>query len=430
MVVIIKKILILILFNFLLSTKAYCSIILDYETEEFLKKINNLILSVNDFKKNINFKIILDENINAFVNQDNEIYISTGLIKNSPTYVALLGVLSHEIGHIEKYHIAKRKKSINNLQAMQALSTLSIIAGSVVSQNPEVIQGLVLNQAGINNYYIGFSKDQEREADHYAIETLNKLNLPPDSLIQLLNLIQTEQLKHGSTENYKKFSTHPIYKERYDIINERKNNKNSSINMEIEKEFNFIKAKFIGYASESNLEFEKMLPKEFVSYSEAILYARKGKLKKSLQLLNILIKKNKENFFLYETKADILLSYGYSKEAIKFYKKTLSKHPENNYAKLIVFNNLDSDYFSKEEKKQSFYNNLDLLFKFPHSKVLYSKFYKLSKDIDKKNWSYFFNLYNKKENINKTEYIEELNNVIKITTDKKLHKLLKLHLNL
>ena len=87
MVVIVKKILILLFLNFLISTKIYGSIILDYETEEFLKKINNLILSVNDYKDNIKFKIIFDEDINAFVNQNNEIFISSGLIKNSTSYI-------------------------------------------------------------------------------------------------------------------------------------------------------------------------------------------------------------------------------------------------------------------------------------------------------------------------------------------------------
>ena len=430
MVVIIKKILFLLFFNFIVTTKIYGSIILDYETEEFLKKINNLIISVNDFKKDIDFQIILDENINAFVNQDNDIFISSGLIKNSPSYVALLGVLSHEIGHIEKYHIAKRKKSLNNLQSVQALSTLSIIAGSIVSQNPAVIQGLAVNQFGIHNYYIGFSKDQEREADHYAIETLNKLNLPPDSLIKLLNILQTEHLKHGTTEGYKKFSTHPVYKERYDIINERKNKTKSNINIELEKEFNFIKAKFIGYSSNEDADFKKLLPKEFIPYAQSILYARKGNLKKSLQLLNMFIDKNKENYFLYETKGDILMSFGYNNQAIKFYKKSLKEYPENKYAKLIVFNNTDFDIFSQEEKNLIFKNNSDLLFKFPHNKILYLKFNNLATEINKKDWSSFFNIYSKMNNKNKEAFIEEANNIIKLTNDKKLRKLIKLHVDL
>ena len=430
MVVIIKKILFLLFLNILISTKIYGSIILDYETEEFLKKLNNLILSVNNFGNEISFKIILDENINAFVNQNNEIFISSGLITNAPSYVALLGVLSHEIGHIEKYHIAKRKKSLKNLQSIQALSTLSIIAGSVVSDNPEVIQGLAVNQFGIHNYYIGFSKDQEREADHYTIETLNKLNLPPDSLIKLLNILQKEQLKHGSTEDYKKFSTHPVYKERYDIINEMKNATNNSINMELEKEFNFIKAKFIGYSSHDDLDFKNLLPNDFINYSKAILYARKGDLKKSLKLLNAFIGKNKENYFLYETKADILMSHGYNKQAIKFYEKSLTKFPENKYAKLSVFNNTNFDNSSIEIKNQSFENNLDLLLKFPYSEILYLNFYKLSAEIKKTHWSNFFDLYNNKKNISKEEYNKEIITMIKRTKDKDLYKLLKFHLDL
>ena len=101
------------------------------------------------------------------------------------------------------------------------LGTLSIIAGTIVSNNPEIIQALVVNKIGINDFYINFSKDQEREADYYAIDTLNKLDLPPDSLIKLLNMLEEESFKKGMTEEYHKFSTHPIFKERYEIITEK-----------------------------------------------------------------------------------------------------------------------------------------------------------------------------------------------------------------
>ena len=106
------------------------------------------------------------------------------------------------------------------------LGTLSIIAGTIVSNNPEIIQALVANKIGINDFYINFSKDQEREADYYAISTLNKLNLSPLSLIKLLNMLEEESLKKGMTEEYHKFSTHPIFKERYEIIKEKTNDKN------------------------------------------------------------------------------------------------------------------------------------------------------------------------------------------------------------
>jgi len=47
----------------------------------------------------------------------------------------------------------------------------------------------------------------------------------------------------------------------------------------------------------------------------------------------------KNDYFIMETKADILLSFGYSQEAIKFYKKVIHKQPNNNYAKYNIFVN-------------------------------------------------------------------------------------------
>ena len=145
MVFVIKKITFLLFFFFYISNNVYASILLDYETEQFINKINNIILSVNNYKNKIEFSIIFDENPNAFINENNHLYISSGLIEKAPSYVSLLGVLAHEIGHLEKHHIAKRKKSIQNLKTLDMLGTLSIITGTILSNNPEIIESIEKN---------------------------------------------------------------------------------------------------------------------------------------------------------------------------------------------------------------------------------------------------------------------------------------------
>ena len=55
MVVVIKKITFLLFFFFYISNNVYASILLDYETEQFIKKINNIILSVNNYRNEITF---------------------------------------------------------------------------------------------------------------------------------------------------------------------------------------------------------------------------------------------------------------------------------------------------------------------------------------------------------------------------------------
>ena len=337
------------LFLINIANNVLSSEIIDYETESYIKKINQEILSVNNYEKEINFKIIIDRSPNAFINQDNILFISSGLIIDAPDYVAFLGVLAHEIGHLEKYHISKRKESIQNLKSINTLGNLSIIAGSLISNNPEMMSALAVNQVGINNFYLGFSKDQEREADYYAIETLNKLSLSSNSIIKLLQILERNAINKGIGEELQKFSTHPIFKERYQIITEKKIDKKNKFNEKLNDEFNFIKAKFLGY---SEIEGAFSFKKYHQEYYESIKLSKSGNLLDSLRLLNKLILQFPDNVYLVETKADILISYGYKKEAVKFYKKVLDVIPDNNYAKLRIFLNLDIDSLNYNQKKK------------------------------------------------------------------------------
>ena len=421
---VIIRILNFFIFFFLINiaNNVLSSEIIDYETESYIKKINQEILSVNNYEKEINFKIIIDRNPNAFINQDNILFISSGLIIDSPDYVAFLGVLAHEIGHLEKYHISKRKESIQNLKSINTLGNLSIIAGSLISNNPEMMSALAVNQVGINNFYLGFSKDQEREADYYAIETLNKLSLSSNSIIKLLQILESNAINRGISEELQKFSTHPIFKERYQIITEKKIDKKNKFNEKLNDEFNFIKAKFLGY---SEIEGTFSFKKYHQEYYESIKLSKSGNLLDSLRLLNKLILQFPDNVYLVETKADILISYGYKKEAVKFYKKVLDVIPDNNYAKLRIFLNLDIDSLNNNQKKQLFNEFINLLFDFPKSIKIQGKYNKLSYDLKKKNWIDYFSLVNNNKNLDKNIYNNKMEELMKKTNDTKLIKLIK-----
>ena len=86
---------ILVFFTLVFSKSIFAIQIYDYHTEKFINKINTEIISVNSYDKKINFKIYKDDFPNAYVTEDNIIYLSTGLITYSPNYISLLGVLAH-----------------------------------------------------------------------------------------------------------------------------------------------------------------------------------------------------------------------------------------------------------------------------------------------------------------------------------------------
>ncbi len=416
-----KFFLILLICSILIFSKnIYAIQIYDYHTEKFITKINSEILNVNSYDKKINFRIYKDDFPNAYVTEDNIIYLSSGLLTHSPNYVSLLGVLAHEIGHLEKYHVSKRKKEIKNLRNISSYGNLAAVVGSMIIQEPNLLNAIALNQTAVNNLFISFSQEQEIEADLYAIDTIKKLKLPTDPVKEFLLILENKTGANLIDEELKKFSTHPIFETRYAIINNYTNVNFKNFNKNYQREFDFIKAKFMAY-TESGMVTK--LKNDQKIYYDSIQLSKSGKLLESLKKINLLISENKNDYFIEETKADILLSYGYNKEAIQFYKKVLQVEPNNNYAKYNIFVNTSLNPVDYEYNKKIFLNNLNLLQYFPNNQNILIKYYDLAKLLKNKDWILFFEtlLFQKKD---ANQIFNQLN---KQTKDYNLKKIIKLY---
>ena len=414
-----RKILVFFLFFIFYFKSSYSSQILDYETDEFISQILEDIIKVNKINKKIKFKINNSNEINAFVDINNVIHINSGLIINCSDYVALLSVLAHEVGHIDLNHITHRKEKIENSKKYNTLSLLSVIAGTTLTQNPELLQGSILASAALSNQYIVFSKDQEMEADLYSIKTLNLLKTNSKSIQTLLETIEQKLLDKGFSKDKQRLSTHPYFEDRILLIKNFEDNKENNFNESYNKRFNYIKAKFIGYSDNEKVLNE--LNEPFKTYAESIKIARNGNLKMSLKYLNEIINKNKNNFLL-ETKADILFSYGYTEEATKFYKKNLEKYPLNYYAQIRIFENIEIKNLSNSDTEIIFQNNKDLLYKFYNNKNILLKYFELAQKLNKKEWLQLFNFYLSINDMEKKVFDIGIKN-FKSTKDKDLLKL-------
>ena len=416
------KLIIYIFFSVLLfSNFSLASQIFDYETEKFLNKLIKDIKTVNKFNKNIKIHIIKDDNPNAFVIPKNKLVVSSGLLEQSPDYVSLLAVLAHEVGHLEYLHLEKRKDTLDKFSKLNLISNLALITGSILTQNPEVLGGAVASQVNINNFYLSFSREQEREADLYSIKTLQKLNLPSESVKELLKILEKNALDKGFDENYQKFSTHPIFRERYEIIDYNSKNKKFNFNRETQDEFNFIKAKFMAYNDNLNL---KNLNDDHKIYYDSISNSESGNLITSLEKLNFLIKKFPKNTFFLETKADILRSHGYLNESVKFYKIVSDKYPNNYYIKYKIFLDTNVQNMQLNNKINFFYQNLNLIIQFPKNKYIINKFREIAKDLEKIYWINFFNTISDRNYENMEELQKKLNNLSKETNEIKLKKII------
>ena len=410
----------LIYFTLIFSKNLFAVQIYDYHTEKFINKINSEILAVNLYNKEINFKIYKDDFPNAYVTEENVIYLSSGLLTYSPNYISLLGVLAHEIGHLENYHVSKRKKQIKNLKNISTYGNFAAVIGSMIIKEPSLVNAIVVNQTTVNNLFINFSQEQEIEADFYAIETINKLKLPTDPVKEFLLILENKTEANLIDNELKKFSTHPIFEKRYEIIDNKTDHKFYNFNKNYQIEFDFIQAKFMAY---TNSGMATKLKNDQKIYYDAIQLSKSGNLLESLKKINFLISKYKNYYFIAETKADILLSYGYSKEAINFYRKVLEAQPRNNYVKYNIFVNTTLNPTNYKFNKNYFLNNLNLLKYFPNNQNILIKYYDSAKLLKYNEWILFFEtlLSNNKD---ASKIFKQLN---KQTKDYNLKKIIKLY---
>jgi predicted Zn-dependent protease len=407
-------------FTLIFSKNIFAVQIYDYQTEKLINIINSEIITVNSYDKKINFRIYKNDFPNAYVTEKNIIYLSSGLLVYSPNYVSLLGVLAHEIGHLEKYHVSQRKAEIKDLKKIGSYGNLAAVFGSMIIQEPSILNVIVFNQTAVNNLFINFSQEQEIEADFYAIETINKLKLPTDPIKKFLLILENKTGAYLIDEELRKFSTHPIFEKRYEIIDNNNDGEFYNFNKNYQREFAFIKAKFMAYTDSGKITKITNDPK---IYYDSIQLSKSGNLIESLKKINLLISKNKKDYFFQETKADILLSYGYTQEAIKFYKKVLQAQPDNNYAKYNIFINSVLNSINYEFNKDFFLNNLNLLKFFPNNKNILIKYYDLAKLLNNNEWILFFEtlLFQKKD---ANQILNKLN---KQTKDYNLKKIIKLY---
>jgi len=408
---------------FFAFTNTEAATISDYEIESLIKDYLILIQVNNNTKKNIRFSIILDDNPNAFINEKKILFISTGLLKYIPTYEALIGVLAHELGHLENFHITKRIESIKSLKSFHNFSTLSVIAASLLANNSDyLLQSMVTNQVNIQNYYSSFSREQEREADIYAAQTLNHLRISSIPLKKFLKILEKKSFQKGLNEDNFKFSSHPVYKERFDILENISIKQKHVYYSDLSNRFNFIKAKLFGFTENNNDKLYEHLNNDYYNYANSIIISRNGKLKDSLIILNKLINKYPTNFYLLETKADLLLTHGYSNEAKRFYDIVLQKDNNNHYVKKRIF---EIEYEKIDKKNnvinQKFFDNFsDLMIVFQNDNILQKKFKKIAFLVQKYEWIDFIDANILLNNASNDQALEKYKNILINSKDKKL----------
>lgn len=110
------------------------------------------------------FTLVNSEVINAFAVPGCYIYVTRGLLAIMNSEDELASVLGHEVGHVVADHSARRQNTAT-------LTGLGAILAGVITGSGEIAQ--IAGQAG-QLYALGYSRDQEFEADDLGVRYLQR----------------------------------------------------------------------------------------------------------------------------------------------------------------------------------------------------------------------------------------------------------------
>ncbi|GHM57863.1 MAG: peptidase M48 [Candidatus Mesenet longicola] len=313
-----------LLILFFCHTNSYAiQLIRDSEAESIIRELTVPLFKAANVDSNLVKVFIVDDKaLNAYVIDNNNIFINLGLIQYSTSPYPMLGVIAHELGHIAAGHVLQRDNDINNAKiAVYASYLLGII--SAITVDPAI--GTALIQGGSHlgeRAFLNNNRVQEEIADQYALKYLDSAGYSNSGIQDILRYL--DKSEHPQIDQYS--LTHPLSSKRlFYVQNYQAINNIQPIPADKLYRFKRLVTKLDAFSSPINTLLDKYSDESDLSkYACAIIYYRQSKIDKSIEQLESLIEDSPQDPYYHELKGEILYKIGKIDQSAASYKQALS----------------------------------------------------------------------------------------------------------
>ena len=337
-----KRFIRVFLFLFLLSfsfNAQAISLISDEETEMFVYDILTPVFRAAGLPLNRNYiHIVKDDSLNAFVGDQNHMFIHTGTLLKASNANEIEGVLAHETGHILGGHILRLKIKIQDMQKATLASLIAAAGTAVASGRGDAAIAVVLGtQSSALNAVTVYQMSEERAADETATLLLEQNHKSVKGLKDFMTKIQNNNRLQGIEET-PYFRTHPITSERIAFFNEKLKAEHNIISEKtLDDRLKRVQAKLFAYLAPLPTVIKKYPLSDnslMGKLAHAVYFMRQKDIQKALKYADELISAEPNNPYFWEIKAQALFENGKINEAVYAYKQALNLRPQADLFKL------------------------------------------------------------------------------------------------
>ena len=173
----------------------------------FKDTLSKILPQTSLYNKTVEMTFLNSSQSNAFVIPGNHMFIYSDIMEIITNEEMLLGLLSHELAHLDLRHYERQKQYANQeLQKTLALIGAGIavaLAGADGDATTALWLGGIANQA---ENKLTYSRNQEQEADRQGRQYLTEAGLSADGMSQLFQAFFKQALGRPKLEF---LSTHP-----------------------------------------------------------------------------------------------------------------------------------------------------------------------------------------------------------------------------
>jgi len=173
-----------------------------------LERIGNKVAAASDRQDlAYHFKIVKDNDLNAFALPGGFVYVNSGLMEKANDD-ELAGVVAHEIGHIAARHSVKKLQATLGYQIVIGLA-LGISGQQNMSQAMDIVFNLVS---------LGYGRKDELLADKLAVRYSRRAGFNPNGILTFFEKLEKDAQSKGTTNPPVFLSSHPPVNERIENI--------------------------------------------------------------------------------------------------------------------------------------------------------------------------------------------------------------------
>lgn len=310
------------------------ALIRDTELEDTIRAYATPVFEVAGLDaRAVRIYVVNDSKINAFVAGGQNLFLNAGLLMRSEDAGQVIGVIAHEVGHIEGGHLSRIHQA---LERGTAESILALVLGAAAAAAGRPDLGAAVMMGGHNialRNFLQYTRTQEGAADAAAMRYLDGTRQSARPLLRFFELLGGQELL--STANQDPYlRTHPLSRDRITALAEfveRSPWSDAPIPPGFAQAHARMKAKLHAHLDDPHTTLRRYPATDAsfeARYARAIALYRQNRFRDALAALDDLIGAAPPDPYLFETKGQMLFESGNPSDAVGAYRQAAALAPE------------------------------------------------------------------------------------------------------